>query len=117
MYTYDNSTTEECNELIESFEKSPAIRFLWTNIKPLIRGKILFTPNTPATRYPLTVSQGPRHRVVSQDDHPASQLHLPVDGDGEKSHDGLEREDLQETPRRSAGRRKSAIFEGIFHIK
>ena len=50
-YTYDNSTTEECNELIESFEKSPAIRFLWTNIKPLIRGKILFTPNTPATRY------------------------------------------------------------------
>lgn len=50
QYTYDNSTTEECNDLIEDFEKSPAIRFLWTNIKPLVRGKILFTPDTPATR-------------------------------------------------------------------
>ena len=49
-YDYDNSTTKECNDLIESFEKSVGIQFLWTNIKPLIRGKILYTPDTPATR-------------------------------------------------------------------
>ena len=38
------------NNLIESFEKSVGIQFLWTNIKPLIRGKILYSPDTPATR-------------------------------------------------------------------
>ena len=50
-YDYDNSTSKECNDLIESMEKSVGIQFLWTNIKPLIRGKILYSPDTPATRY------------------------------------------------------------------
>ena len=41
---------QECNEIIETMERSAGIRFLWNNLKPLVRGKILFTPDTPATR-------------------------------------------------------------------
>lgn len=51
--------TQECNALIESMERSPGIRFLWSNIKPFIRGKILYTPDTPATRYEFHIKQCP----------------------------------------------------------
>ena len=73
QYNYDNTTSEvcvaddllieliilmtltiniiqECNALIESMERSAGIRFLWSNIKPFIRGKILYTPDNPTTR-------------------------------------------------------------------
>ena len=49
-YKYDNTTSQECNDLIESMESSRAIRFLWSQMKPFFRGKILYTPDTPATR-------------------------------------------------------------------
>ena len=51
--------TQECNALIESMERSLGIRFLWSNIKPFIRGKILYTPDTPATRYEFHIKQCP----------------------------------------------------------
>jgi len=49
-YVYDNTTTKECNDLIESWERSRSVRFLWSQMKPFFRGKILFSPDTPATR-------------------------------------------------------------------
>jgi len=49
-YNYDNTTTKECNAIIESWERDLAVRFLWNQMKPFFRGKILFTPDTPATR-------------------------------------------------------------------
>ena len=56
-YKYDNSTSQECNELIKEMEQDRAIRFLWSQLKPFFRGKILYTPDTPATRSPLPLSQ------------------------------------------------------------
>ncbi|XP_068090528.1 phospholipid-transporting ATPase ABCA1 isoform X3 [Hyperolius riggenbachi] len=47
---YDNSTTPYCNELMTTLESSPIYRMIWRALKPLLVGKILYTPNTPATR-------------------------------------------------------------------
>ncbi|KAM9329361.1 phospholipid-transporting ATPase ABCA1 [Gastrophryne carolinensis] len=47
--TYDNSTTPYCNELMMTLESSPLYRMVWRALKPLLVGKILYTPSTPAT--------------------------------------------------------------------
>ncbi|KAG8455080.1 hypothetical protein GDO86_001341 [Hymenochirus boettgeri] len=47
---YDNSTTPYCNDLMQNLESSPLYRMIWRALKPLLIGKILYTPNTPATR-------------------------------------------------------------------
>ncbi|XP_074136153.1 phospholipid-transporting ATPase ABCA1 [Sminthopsis crassicaudata] len=47
---YDNSTTPYCNELMKNLESSPLSRIIWKALKPLLVGKILYTPDTPATR-------------------------------------------------------------------
>lgn len=47
---YDNSTTPYCNELMKTLEASPYSRMVWTALKPLLIGKVLYTPDTPATR-------------------------------------------------------------------
>ncbi len=49
-YAYDNTTSKECNELMEGLEQNKLSGFLWEQMKPFIRGKILFSPDTPATR-------------------------------------------------------------------
>ncbi|XP_072260467.1 phospholipid-transporting ATPase ABCA1 isoform X3 [Pyxicephalus adspersus] len=47
---YDNSTTPYCNDLMMTLESSPLYRMIWRALKPLLVGKILYTPSTPATR-------------------------------------------------------------------
>ncbi|XP_074850709.1 phospholipid-transporting ATPase ABCA1 isoform X1 [Carettochelys insculpta] len=47
---YDNSTTPYCNELLKSLESSPLSRIIWRALKPLLIGKILYTPDTLVTR-------------------------------------------------------------------
>jgi len=49
-YIYDNTTSQECNDLIEQIESNTFTNLLWSMVKPYIRGKILYTPDTPATR-------------------------------------------------------------------
>ncbi|XP_023347550.1 ATP-binding cassette sub-family A member 1 [Eurytemora carolleeae] len=39
-----------CNDMIKTLEGSRGIQFLWSQVKPFIRGKILYTPDTPVTR-------------------------------------------------------------------
>uniref|UniRef100_A0A8C0H2Z1 P-type phospholipid transporter n=1 Tax=Chelonoidis abingdonii TaxID=106734 RepID=A0A8C0H2Z1_CHEAB len=51
---YDNSTTPYCNELLKSLESSPLSRIIWRALKPLLIGKILYTPDTPVTRRVMT---------------------------------------------------------------
>uniref|UniRef100_A0A4W4H8L4 P-type phospholipid transporter n=1 Tax=Electrophorus electricus TaxID=8005 RepID=A0A4W4H8L4_ELEEL len=46
----DNTTTPFCKNLIENLESNPLFRVVWRGIKPLLTGKLLFTPNSPATR-------------------------------------------------------------------
>lgn len=39
-----------CNDLMKNLESSPLSRIIWKALKPLLVGKILYTPDTPATR-------------------------------------------------------------------
>ncbi|KAJ8008300.1 hypothetical protein DPEC_G00103410 [Dallia pectoralis] len=39
-----------CKVLIDTLEGTPGMRVVWSTFKPLIKGKILYTPDTPATR-------------------------------------------------------------------
>uniref|UniRef100_UPI0037E6FBBE retinal-specific phospholipid-transporting ATPase ABCA4a n=1 Tax=Semicossyphus pulcher TaxID=241346 RepID=UPI0037E6FBBE len=49
-YTYDNSTTPFCNDLMEELESNPATRIVWNSVKPMLMGQILFAPDSPAVR-------------------------------------------------------------------
>ena len=45
----------KCNEMMEELEKGSFTRFIWSILKPYIRGKILYTPDTPATRRLISI--------------------------------------------------------------
>ncbi|TRY77727.1 hypothetical protein DNTS_029106 [Danionella cerebrum] len=47
---YDNSSTPFCNNLMKNMESNPISRMMWRALKPLLMGKILYTPDTPATQ-------------------------------------------------------------------
>ncbi|XP_051715742.1 phospholipid-transporting ATPase ABCA1b [Ctenopharyngodon idella] len=47
---YDNTTTPYCNNLMRNMEASPISRMIWRALKPLLMGKILYTPHNPATQ-------------------------------------------------------------------
>ncbi|XP_072517055.1 phospholipid-transporting ATPase ABCA1 isoform X1 [Salminus brasiliensis] len=46
----NNTTSPFCKSLIQNLESNPVSRMVWRGIKPLFIGKILYTPDTPATR-------------------------------------------------------------------
>uniref|UniRef100_A0A672GTG5 P-type phospholipid transporter n=1 Tax=Salarias fasciatus TaxID=181472 RepID=A0A672GTG5_SALFA len=50
MSLYDNSTTPYCNSLVRNMDSNPMSRMIWQAVKPLLMGKILYTPHTPATQ-------------------------------------------------------------------
>uniref|UniRef100_UPI0037E77274 phospholipid-transporting ATPase ABCA1-like isoform X1 n=1 Tax=Semicossyphus pulcher TaxID=241346 RepID=UPI0037E77274 len=50
LSAYDNSSTPYCNNMMRSLESSPISRMIWRALKPLLMGKILYTPDTPATQ-------------------------------------------------------------------
>uniref|UniRef100_A0A3B5A5W3 P-type phospholipid transporter n=1 Tax=Stegastes partitus TaxID=144197 RepID=A0A3B5A5W3_9TELE len=47
---YDNSSTPYCNSLVRNMDSNPMSRMIWQAVKPLLMGKILYTPHTPATQ-------------------------------------------------------------------
>ncbi|XP_029368177.1 phospholipid-transporting ATPase ABCA1b isoform X2 [Echeneis naucrates] len=47
---YDNSSTPYCNSLVRTMDSNPMSRMIWQALKPLLMGKILYTPHTPATQ-------------------------------------------------------------------
>ncbi|XP_009076194.1 PREDICTED: retinal-specific ATP-binding cassette transporter, partial [Acanthisitta chloris] len=49
-YLYDNTTTPFCNGLIQNLESNPLTKIAWSAAKPLLMGKILFTPDSPSVR-------------------------------------------------------------------
>uniref|UniRef100_A0A9J8AQC3 P-type phospholipid transporter n=1 Tax=Cyprinus carpio carpio TaxID=630221 RepID=A0A9J8AQC3_CYPCA len=48
-YGNDNDTPY-CNSMMKGLESSPISRMIWRALKPLLMGKILYTPDTPATQ-------------------------------------------------------------------
>ncbi|RVE58979.1 hypothetical protein OJAV_G00199670 [Oryzias javanicus] len=49
-YAYDNSTTPFCNDLMRELESNPATRVMWNSVKPMLMGRILYAPDSPAVR-------------------------------------------------------------------
>ncbi|XP_069013979.1 retinal-specific phospholipid-transporting ATPase ABCA4-like [Embiotoca jacksoni] len=49
-YVYDDNTTPFCNALMETLESNPVTKIVWNSVKPLLMGKILYTPDSPAVR-------------------------------------------------------------------
>uniref|UniRef100_A0A9J8A038 P-type phospholipid transporter n=1 Tax=Cyprinus carpio carpio TaxID=630221 RepID=A0A9J8A038_CYPCA len=49
-YTYDKTATPFCNALMQNLESNPVTKIMWNSVKPLVMGKILFTPDSPAVR-------------------------------------------------------------------
>ncbi|KAG7459155.1 ATP-binding cassette sub-family A member 1-like isoform X1 [Solea senegalensis] len=47
---YDNSSTPYCNSLVRTMDSNPMSKMIWQALKPLLVGKILYTPHTPATQ-------------------------------------------------------------------
>ncbi|KAF7649373.1 hypothetical protein LDENG_00142250 [Lucifuga dentata] len=47
---YDNSSTPYCNSLVKNMDSNPMSRMIWQALKPLLMGKILYTPHTPVTQ-------------------------------------------------------------------
>ncbi|CAL9689346.1 unnamed protein product [Knipowitschia caucasica] len=47
-YVYDETATPFCNSLMESLESNPITKIVWSSVKPLLMGKILYTPDSPA---------------------------------------------------------------------
>ncbi|XP_019523093.1 PREDICTED: retinal-specific ATP-binding cassette transporter [Hipposideros armiger] len=50
VYSYDKRAATFCNALIQSLESNPLTKIAWRAAKPLLMGKILFTPDSPAAR-------------------------------------------------------------------
>ncbi|XP_061107852.1 phospholipid-transporting ATPase ABCA1-like [Conger conger] len=48
-FTY-NETETFCQNLVHTLENSPGLRYVWSTFRPLLQGKVLFTPDTVATR-------------------------------------------------------------------
>uniref|UniRef100_A0A7N6A5R9 ABC transporter domain-containing protein n=1 Tax=Anabas testudineus TaxID=64144 RepID=A0A7N6A5R9_ANATE len=49
-YVYDDTTTPFCNALMQTLESNPVTKIVWNSVKPLLMGKILYTPDSPAVR-------------------------------------------------------------------
>ncbi|KAM6909437.1 phospholipid-transporting ATPase ABCA1 [Xenentodon cancila] len=45
-----NSSDAFCQTLVETLEGTPGLRYIWSTFKPLLRGKVLYAPDTPAAR-------------------------------------------------------------------
>uniref|UniRef100_A0A3Q2QA05 P-type phospholipid transporter n=1 Tax=Fundulus heteroclitus TaxID=8078 RepID=A0A3Q2QA05_FUNHE len=42
--------TPFCNSLMQTLESNPVTKIVWNSVKPLLMGKILYTPDSPAVR-------------------------------------------------------------------
>ncbi|XP_024084314.1 ATP-binding cassette sub-family A member 7-like, partial [Cimex lectularius] len=49
-YEYDTEISKECNAIYEKLETTPSLKFIWRIVKPYIRGKIIFSPNTTVVK-------------------------------------------------------------------
>uniref|UniRef100_A0AAY4A3H4 P-type phospholipid transporter n=1 Tax=Denticeps clupeoides TaxID=299321 RepID=A0AAY4A3H4_9TELE len=48
------NNSEFCQMLIDTLEGTPGLRYIWSTFRPLLQGKVLFTPDTAVTRQLVT---------------------------------------------------------------
>ncbi|XP_076838313.1 retinal-specific phospholipid-transporting ATPase ABCA4 [Brachyhypopomus gauderio] len=46
----DPTATPFCNTLMQNLESNPFTKIIWTSVKPLVMGKILYSPDIPVVR-------------------------------------------------------------------
>ncbi|XP_062335379.1 retinal-specific phospholipid-transporting ATPase ABCA4-like isoform X2 [Osmerus eperlanus] len=49
-YSYDHAATPFCNELMEVMESNPITKVVWSSVKPMLMGQILYSPDSPSVR-------------------------------------------------------------------
>ncbi|XP_058480898.1 phospholipid-transporting ATPase ABCA1-like isoform X2 [Solea solea] len=49
IFVTGNSSEAFCQTLVDTLENTPGLRNVWSTFKPLVLGKVLYTPDTPAT--------------------------------------------------------------------
>uniref|UniRef100_A0AAY4D0I1 P-type phospholipid transporter n=1 Tax=Denticeps clupeoides TaxID=299321 RepID=A0AAY4D0I1_9TELE len=49
-YVYDHTASPFCNDMMKELESSPVTRMVWNSVKPLLMGKVLYAPDSPAAR-------------------------------------------------------------------
>uniref|UniRef100_A0A3P8U6Q8 P-type phospholipid transporter n=1 Tax=Amphiprion percula TaxID=161767 RepID=A0A3P8U6Q8_AMPPE len=49
-----NSSGDFCQTLIDTLESSSSLRYFWSAVKPLLLGRVVYTPDTPAARLLVT---------------------------------------------------------------
>ncbi|XP_045920999.1 phospholipid-transporting ATPase ABCA1-like isoform X1 [Micropterus dolomieu] len=49
-FIMSNSSDAFCQTLVDTLEGTPGLRYVWRTFKPLLQGKVLYTPDTPAAR-------------------------------------------------------------------
>lgn len=47
---FSSSIDAFCQTLVDTLEGTPGLRYVWSAFKPLLQGKVLYTPDTPAAR-------------------------------------------------------------------
>ncbi|KAF1380568.1 hypothetical protein PFLUV_G00165200 [Perca fluviatilis] len=50
VFITGNSSDGFCQTLVDTLEGTPGLSLIWSTLKPLLRGKVLYTPDTPAVR-------------------------------------------------------------------
>ncbi|CAJ1086292.1 LOW QUALITY PROTEIN: phospholipid-transporting ATPase ABCA1-like [Xyrichtys novacula] len=50
MSMMGNSSDDFCQTLVDTLEGTPGLRYIWSTFRPLLQGKVLYTPDTPAAR-------------------------------------------------------------------
>ncbi|XP_062240484.1 phospholipid-transporting ATPase ABCA1-like [Platichthys flesus] len=53
-----NSSDAFCQSLVDTLESTPGLRNIWSTFKPLLQGKVLYTPDTPAARLLVNKANG-----------------------------------------------------------
>ncbi|XP_078532688.1 phospholipid-transporting ATPase ABCA1-like isoform X3 [Lissotriton helveticus] len=48
--TSSNTTGDFCQNLMNTLENTTGLKFLWSTFRPLLMGKVLYTPDNPVTR-------------------------------------------------------------------
>lgn len=49
-FAHLSSVDDFCQTLIDTLEGTPGMRYIWSTFRPLLRGKVLYAPDTPAAR-------------------------------------------------------------------
>lgn len=50
LTSMNNGSDAFCQTLVDILQGTPQLRYFWSTFKPLVQGKILFAPDTPAAR-------------------------------------------------------------------